>query len=290
MKSLILVFLLLLIQNITNVTYDQALDNLSILESYIKEYKTEKKSSKTLNHLILSYIREGVYNSNAWRIAGGSSPSDLHQYILDKDAEKNTNAVAVRSYKEIELPSKEKTDFVHLFAVMNGIDFGKSYTDGYSALCGWGGDTEQLLEDIKDEKGTLDELVNIALTNYLGIKGKFGPADLVADLDAPIILKKKNDDITFASIIKDYYEKGEYKNRVSDFAKITFPNIKKEDLRTKVYERYTSDSYIDVLECQAEVRDSGIFGCIFPGNIKTQYKNHQRAATYAFADYLASHC
>lgn len=289
MKSLTLVFLLLFIQNIDSVTFDEALDNLSILESYIKDYKTEKKSTKTLNHLILSYIREGKYSSTQWSIAGGSSPSDLHQYILDKDQEKNTNSEAVRNYGEIVLPSKEKIDFVHLFAVMNGIDFGGSYTGGYSSLCGWGGDTAQLLEDIKGEKGTLDELIDITLTKYLGIKGQFGEADLVSDLDAPVILKKKTDDITFASIIKDFYQNGEYKNRVADFVKITFPNANKENLRKQVFDRYSEDSLIHVLECNGGVRSKGIIGCYIPGSIMSQYKNHQIAVNYAFADYLASH-
>ena len=95
---------------------------------------------------------------------------------------------------------------------MNGIEFGESYTGGYSTLTGWGGDTAQLLQDIKGESGTLDELINIVSTIYLGIKGQFGPADLVSDLDAPIILNAKNNQNTFASIMRNYYENDDYEN------------------------------------------------------------------------------
>ena len=288
MRSLTLFFLFLLLQNISCVTFNEAINNLSILESYIQEFKTEKKSSASLNHLITTYIREGVYSSTEWSIAGGSSPSGLDEYIASKDKEKNTTAQSVRKIREIETPSKDKIDFVHLFAVMNGIEFGNSFTGGYSSLVGWGGDTAQLLQDIKGESGTLDELIEIVLTKYLGVKGQFGPADLVSDLDAPVILNNKKDDSTFASIIKDYYESGDYENRVPNFVAVTFPKVTKENLRSKVFDRYSKDSYINILECKYGVRESGFLGCYLPGNIMTKYKNHQMAVAYAFADYLTS--
>ena len=289
MKSFILFLLFLYIQNINSVTFSEALDNLEILESYIQEFKNEKKPSASITHLVTCYIREGAYSSTEWSIAGGSSPTDLDAYIKAKDAEKNTNAQAVRNYREIVLPNKEKIDFVHLFAVMNGIEFGESYTGGYSTLTGWGGDTAQLLKDIKGESGTLDELINIVSTKYLGIKGQFGPADLVSDLDAPIILNAKNNQNTFASIMRNYYENGDYENRVENFVELTFPNVAKKDLRTQAFSRYSKDSYIQILECKYEVRESGFLGCLLPGNIMTKFSNHQKAAVYAFADYLTSH-
>ena len=54
---------------------------------------------------------------------------------------------------EIVMPSKEKSDFVHLFVAMNGIYHSKSYTGGFSSLVGWGGDTTQLMQDIRNFKG-----------------------------------------------------------------------------------------------------------------------------------------
>ena len=288
MKAIQLVLLYLFIQNINSVTFSEAIDNLAILESYIKEYKSEKTTSSSLNLLILCYIREGVYTGSEWSIAGGSSPSDLDKFIQNKDKELNTTAQQVRKYREIELPSKEKIDFVHLFAVMNGILYGESYTDGYSSLVGWGGDTAQLLQDIKAETGTLDELVDIVTTKYLGIKGQFGPADLISDLDAPVILNKKNNTNTFAEIIKNYYKSDEYKDRVKEFVKLTFPKVEKDDLRKQAFKRYDNDLYINILECKYGVRESGLLGCYLPDNIMTKYQNHQKAAVYAFADYLTS--
>lgn len=289
MKSLTLIFLFLFIQNSYSVTFNEAINNLSVLESYIKEYKTSKQSSATINHLVTAYIREGKYSSSEWSIAGGSIPSDLASFIKTKDTEKGTNVVALRNYGEIKLPSNETLDFVHFFAVMNGIEYGNSYTGSYASLVGWGGDMAQLLQDIKGETGTLDELIKIVLTKYLGIKGQFGAADLVSDLDAPIILSKKKDDNTFSSVMKNYYEKQEYKTRIADFLRLTFPNVAKDSLRAQVFSRYSKNSYINILECKYGVRDSGLIGCYLPGSIMTKYKNHQTAVAYAFADYLNSH-
>ena len=288
MKSFQLILLFLFIENIFTVTFTDAINNLAILESYIKEYKKEKSATDSETHLILSYIRAGRYSSSEWSIAGGTFPSDLHSYIQSKDSEQSTNAQEVRKYGEIELPSKEKIDFVHLFAVMNGINYGNSYTGGYSSLVGWGGDSAQLLQDIKGESGDLDKLIETVLSKYLGIKGQFGEADLVSDLDAPVILNNKKDGVSFADTIKNYYETNEYKNRYTNFVKLTFPDSTKDSLRNDAFNRYSKDSLINILECKYGVRDSGVFGCYLPGSILTQYKNHQKAAVYAFADYLLS--
>lgn len=288
MKSLNLLLIFLFFQNIYCVTFSDAIENLSILESYIKDYKTEKSTSATINQLTLCYIREAKYKSSEWSIAAGSCPSDMHSYIQTKDKEKDTKAQYVRSYDEIELPSKEKLDFIHLFAVMNGIDFGGSYTAGYSTLVGWGGDGAQLVQDIKGESGTLDELIAIVKTKYLGIKGQFGSSDLITDLDAPVILNKKNKDNTFASVMKKYYESDEYKNRKTNFKKLTFPSSTSDSLRNDAFNRYSKDSYIQILECKYGVRESGLIGCYIPGSIMTKYQNHEKAAIYAFADYIMS--
>jgi hypothetical protein len=288
MKLSSIFIIALFFQTIYSVTFTEAMINLRKLESYIQQYKTEKKSSESLTHLILSYIRTGKYTGMAWSIAAGTVPSDLHEYIVNKDKEKKTNVVACREYTDLILPSKEKCDFVHLFATMNGIEYSNSYTDDCSALVGWGGDIAQLIQDIKNLDGTIDQLL-VEANKFLGLKGQFGEGDLIADLDAPIILSKKNDSATFADIIEQYYNGDEYKSRIANFVKLTFPSVTdKTQLRQVIFERYNKDSYIPVLECQYGVRDSGLLGCYFPNELISKYKNHQKAAVYAFSDYLKS--
>ena len=288
MKLSTIFIVALFLQTIYSVTFSEAIMNLRKLESYIQQYKTEKKSSASLIHLILGYIREGKYSGTTWSIAAGSVPRDLHKYIVNKDKEKKTSATACRGYTDIVLPSKEKFDFVHLFATMNGIEYSNSFTDGFSALVGWGGDTAQLLQDIKKYDGSLDQILGEA-NKLLGIKGQFGAGDLIADLDAPIILKKKYDSksTTFADIIEKYYKGDEYKSRILNFIKLTFPTVTdKSQLRKVIFDRYNKDSYIRVLECQYGVRSSGLLGCYLPSGLISKYKNHQKAAVYAFSYYL----
>ena len=289
MKVLSLILSFLLIQNIIAVTFLEAMLNLGVLENYIRDYKLTHTTSYSVKQLTLCYIREGKYHSSIWDIAAGSCPTDLEQYINERDANSITNTSLVRTYGEIETPSGDTIDFVHLFATMNGIDFGNSYTEGYSSLVGWGGDCAKLAQDLMEESGTLEDLVTSASTNYLGIKGQFGSAILTSDLDAPSILMKKNDLNTFATVMTLYYTKlkGDYKNRVKNFLDITFPGVSKNDLRDELYKRYSDDSNIKVLECNYELRNSFI-GCAIPGSYHIKYKNHAKAATYAFADYLTS--
>ena len=275
MKLIYLLFLCLFIENIHATSFSDMIKNLRILESYISQYKSEGKSKKSLTNLVVSYIREGKYKDVYWKVAAGSAPKDLADYVAKKDKEHGTNSAQCRKYGDIVMPSNEKSDFVHLFAVMNGIDYCGSYTKGVSALVGWGGDTAQLIQDIKKLNGDENKLY-IEATKFFRIKGQFGEGDLIADLDAPIFLAKKNDKNTFADIIEKYYNNGEYKNRVRDFVKLTFPelnkNSDKNEFRKVVYDRYSKDSYLKILEIKYAV---------YKG-----YENHRFAAVYNFADYL----
>lgn len=284
--KIIILLCLYFIYGIEPVDFNTALTNLENLEKYIRTYKEEKSCTQTLTHLIVCYIREGAYTGSSWKIAGGSIPSDLPNYIIEKDSIGNTNAQAVKTYGEIELPNNEKIDFVHFFAVMNGIEYGKSYTANYAHLVGWGGDTFQLLQNIKNQNGDLEQLMEIA-KGYFRIKGGFGAADYVSDLDAPIILNKKNDNNNFAEILKEYYNGKEYSDRINKFVKLTFPNLKKKDqFREELFKLYSTDTFINVLECQDGIRESG-FTCYIPGALKPQYTEHQKAAVYVVSDYLS---
>ena len=275
MKLIVLFFTSLILGNICGPSFDEMIKNLRTLESYISQYKKEKKSKQSVTELVLTYIREGKYTGIYWKIAAGSAPKDLASYIDKKDIEHGTSTAKCRKYGDIVMPSKEKSDFVHLFAAMNGIHHSKSYTGKFSALVGWGGDTTQLMQDIKNFKGDVNKL-SIEASKFFGIKGQFGEADLIADLDAPIFLKKKTEANTFADIIENYYNKGEYTNRVNDFVKLTFPelgkNSDKNKFRSVVNKRYKDDSYLKMLEMKY--------------SIFTGYDNHRIAAVNTFADYL----
>ena len=87
------------------MTFDAAMANLKILESYISQYKTEKSSTLSLNQLILGFIRQGKYDDTTWTLVGGNVPKDLLTYIQDQDAKHNTKSLDCRSYGDILLPT-----------------------------------------------------------------------------------------------------------------------------------------------------------------------------------------
>ena len=79
MKAIILIISLLL-QAI--IYFQEVITNLKTLETYIKEYKTIRRSRYSLTHLIVTYIREVKYKGVAWSYVGGNSPPhDLVTYI-----------------------------------------------------------------------------------------------------------------------------------------------------------------------------------------------------------------
>jgi len=287
MKLSFVLIILISFPIIFSVTFDAAMANLKILESYISQYKTEKSSTLSLNQLILGFIRQGKYDDTTWTLVGGNVPKDLLTYIQDQDAKHNTKSLDCRSYGDILLPTNKKFDFVHLFAVMNGMDFLPSS----STLVGWGGDLAQLAQDLKNNfKDTtdLDKLIAEA-KKFLGIKGQFGEGDLNADIDAPLILRKKKLGATFAATLQNYYANGEYKAKIRNFVSLTFPEVKsKEELREAVYNKYGNDAFIKILECKYGLRAGGsILKCYSPKDLLPQFVNHQKAAVYAFADYLS---
>ena len=271
-------------------TFNNALADLEDLESYIKEYITEKSYKETsLTHLIVCYIRLGAYTSGNWELTG-NIPEDLAEYISSKDEENETSAGNTQKYGEIIAPNGDKINFVHLFSVMNGIESGNSYTEKYAHFAGWGGDTELLLESIMNQDGDLESLIEYAKSNYFLIKGGFEESDLISDLDGPIILSYKNDNNNFADILGNYYSNKDNNNRVNKFIKLTFPNlvnrIDKESFRNELYKIFNDDYYIQIDECKKGMRDSVYLNCYMLKDIKEQYAEQQKAAVYVVSDYL----
>jgi len=269
------------------VDFETAMKDLENLEKYITEYKKEKSPTQSLTHLIVCYIREGAYDTMEWTIAGGANPQDLPDYIKARDESEGTNAQATRTIRDFLLPTGEPLDFVHFFAVMNGIEYSKSFTGDIAHLVGWGGDAFQLLVDIKDDKGDLETLMNIAKTKYFRIVGGFDLGDYISDLDAVVLLNKKTDDNTFTDLMREYYTGTEYKKRVKKFIELTFPTLKSKDkFREVLFNAYCNDIYIKIMECKDGLRE-GTLACYVPGDLYPQYTEHQKAALYVVSDYLA---
>ena len=272
-------FILIFLQGFISQDFEETMEKLETLENYVSQFIEEKKNSKTLIELLTTYMREGsVYNDIFWNILLLSkSDDDLDEYIQQKEKNESKTVRKIRNYATIELPNKEKFDFRHLFATMNGIYLALLSKDYYENLVGWGGDTVTLILDIKNEAGSLEELIDKA-KEYLNIKGSFGPEDLISDLDAPILLSlKQNEKKSFAKIIREYYSSKKYTNRIDNFVRLTFPNLSKSNkedkgkFRNYLFNLFNNDTYIGALEISKATY---------------LYPTHRKAAVYAFADYL----
>ena len=285
--------LLILVTFSLSMTFNEVITNLNNLEKYINLYIQTKSSKDNAIHLLTCYIRKGKYDDSTWTIAGGDCSNDLNNFISEKDKSEGTNVASLRKLGDFFVPSIEQSDFVHMFAVMNGIENSNSFTGLYAHLVGWAGDLAQLVQDIMKKTGTLSELM-IEAEKLLGVSGQFGQGDLVADLDAPIILREKMNDKSksFSELFSNFYQLGHNKKRVKSFVKITFPKINESmdlDKFTKVIsDVYSDDLFIRILECKYGIRSqlSSFSKCYLPGEVKSQFVNHRIAAINVFAKYL----
>ena len=273
-------FILIFLQGFISQDFEETMEKLETLENYVSQFIEEKKNSKTLIELFSTYMREGsvVYNDIFWNfLLSSKSDDDLDEYIQQKEKNESKTVREIRTYTSIELPNKEKFDFRHLFATMNGIYLALLHKQNYEHLVWGGGDTATLTLNIKNETGSLEELIDKA-KEYLNIKGSFGPEDLISDLDAPILLSlKQNEKKSFAKIIREYYSSKKYINRIDNFVKLTFPNLSKSNkedkgkFRNYLFNLFNCYKYIKALEIS---------------KLTFLYPTHREAAVYAFADYL----
>ena len=289
----LILFALLLSQILTEeVSFPTAMKNLEILESYAKSYKAYFQDETPIIQLVSCYIRSKKYSDEYWIFIAGYCSEHFANYVSKKDKESNTNVASILDYDELKVRTNEKIDFVHFFAVINGLFFANSYTNEASGLVGWAGDLAQLFQDVQGAiYNTTDELYNIA-DEFFGKKGQFGPADLISDLDAPIILSKvKKENKSLATVITEYYEneKLTQSSRIKEFINLTFPNvteITESNLREAVYNSYSQNWLIKRLECSYGFRYFFINCIIHPFGLKKEFINHPQVVCNLFADYL----
>ena len=231
-------------------------------------------------------------------MADCKTPKEFIEYVSLQDEESGTKTYELREYSEPEvvLPDSSSngtaTDFVPMFAVMNGIDYRNSYTEAIVTLMGWAGDTAQLYQDMYNEEGTLEELIDKA-KGKLGVSGGFGKQDLVSDFDGVnyMALRQQNKKKSFASIFKSYVKDQTTKTRVGGFIKKSFPSLASNKVKIDkywscIFETYDGNWYIKILECKYGIREQGALQCLTPGDIPEGKVNNRKAAMYAFADYL----
>ena len=277
-------------------TYDEFVENLTILENLADTYVKKVSPGKDPAMLVIKYIRTGVdrYNSGSWNIMAGYEDAGFAKYVSDYEANYNANLeegqpmMAVTGLKNIEnftLPNGDRVDFGHMFGTMD-ISYTNNNSVDHADVAGFFGDTVDLMSaaDRHNVSGSLEEMVADISENYLcndlpGEDDKFGKTDMYGDLDGFYVIEKLNGDEyengTLTNIITSYMTESltdEYradfylKNRLNGVTLRT-------DVRDAVYNAYIANSVIATLEGTREFTTSDL-------------DTLRKACCYSVADYL----
>ena len=264
--------------------YADFLKYLKELEGYAEAYakSTTNAKHKDTNLLVINFIRTGVdrYLDGNWKTLAGEEITEFTAYVKEKAAENNSDVMKLRNIvvRNFILPNGNQTDFGHMFGTMN-IAYIASVES--ADLGGWAGDLCDLILYSKNfgsvPAGTIDEMAAYILENCFGVDADdaFGWDDFYGDLDAYYLHKQAKAGTKLSVAMEGYFtesltdgDRGAYllNNRFSGLET-------KEDVRNAVYNAYTSNVGLKVLEA-----DRGISG----------ESELRKAACYAFADYLFS--
>lgn len=266
--------------NVTN--YADFMEKIKILETYADEYAASV--FRDPGELVLNFIRTGVdrYLDDNWMTLAKEEIVGFTNYVAAQDAEKGTTVMDLRDIvvDEFYLPNGNQTDFGHMFGCMN-----ISYVNKGSAdLSGWAGDICDLLqysvtrlEEINiNTDGSVEEMAAYILEYCFGVNatGAYGWDDFYGDMDAYYLVTEYNKGAgKFSEIMEAYFTAD-----LNDVERsVYFMNNRfgvedsREAVRKAIYEAYSSDVGLKVLEAKREL---------------TSYSTLRQACCYAFADYI----
>ena len=289
-----------------NATLDEFLTNLGYLEAMAEQYALENPSADPLG-LVLNYMRTAVanYTTGSWAIMAGAEDKAFLKYVQDAEDAINSNPeidvwVNVSGLKKLEaypnthgetnLYTNKTLPILggHFFGTMD-MTYHNKGSQNHADVGGWVGDLTDLLST-SDEFGvdpslTLEEKVAYIRNNYLfsnkvaGSAGAFGGNDLYADLEAYYIMNElitkgyKTGDLE--KMLREYFQPGlTLKQRVSYLLTNRLDGLStRKDLRTAVYNAYTSNKLIATLEGTRTFNATG-----------NDLAELRKAVCYAFAD------
>ena len=290
-----------------NETVEEFLTNIGYLEMMAEEYAKAHPGTDPLA-LVLNYLRTGVenYTSGSWAIMAGAEDKDFLKYVQEAEDAINSDPaievwVNVSGLKKIrgyanthgELNVYTNSSLVtildgHLFGTMD-MTYHNKGSQNHADVGGWVGDLTDLLST-SDEFGvpanlTLDEKVEYIRDHYLfktnvaGSAGSFGHNDLYSDLDGyyfmnELITKGYNTG-DLEKLMREYFQTGlTLKQRFSYLMTNRLDGLStRKDLRTAVYNAYTSNKLITTLEGTRNFNTSG-----------NELAELRKAVCYAFAD------
>ncbi len=102
--------------------YASFISHFKVLEQYAENYlKANTDVSLDATELAINFIRTSKesYTSGTWEEFAGVEETNFKAYVAEQDLANGTDVMNLKSTKAFVLPNGEKTDFVHMFGVMN---------------------------------------------------------------------------------------------------------------------------------------------------------------------------
>ncbi len=256
--------------------YQTFLAKLKVLEGYAEQYAASNLNYNK-NQLVLNFLRTGVdrYNDGNWTTLAGEEITGFAAYVRELDAANGTTAMDLKNVEFFTLPNGDQVDFGHMFGTMN-ISWVNA---GSSDLAGWAGDLCDLLLFSHNygsvPAGTVEEMAAYILANCFGVDADdaFGMDDFYGDMDAYYLIAQLKAGKSMSEAAEAYFVASlSDAQRSAYFMNNRFSGLQtQEDVRNAVYNTYSADLGIQVLEASREL---------------SALTDLRTAACYAFADYL----
>lgn len=276
-------------------TFESFLKHFKELEEYAQGYATQiagTEGAMDAVELTINYMRcaKEAYREGNWESFCGPEVTGFVNYVTEQDGKNGTDASGIRNTDKMVLPNGQKSDWLHMFAVMNmtytmaGKSMDAQTATNYADLGGWAGDVcDMLLHTTRtpefDGSLELEPMTRYIYLNILGYKGSvysntFGEYDVYADLDAYYIMNEQAKTGAMLSTIMEGYFTSSLtsSSRAQYFIDNRLGGVATQDqLRTAVEDIYSNSFLIKTLESTRELRS---------------YNDRRKAVCYAWADYL----
>lgn len=257
-------------------TYADFVKYLKVLEGYADSFAAS--SGKKAGELIVNFIRTGVerYNESLWPQLAGQEITAFVNYVANQDAQKGTTAMALRNIELFTLPNGNEVDFGHMFGTLN---IAYINVQASADLGGWAGDICDLLYYSHNHgnvpAGTVDEMAAYIKANCFGVDADdaFGMDDFYGDMDAIYLIDQMKAGKKLSAAMEAYFTAElNDSDRSAYFLNNRFKGLEThEDVRNAVYNAYTSNIGLSVLEADRFIDDQDEL---------------RMACCYAFADYV----
>lgn len=258
--------------------YNQTIiDNLLRLQELAKLYCQKSGATQSEEFLMASFLRCGEerYMDKAWSNLAGDCV-EFSEFIKNED--NNQAALDLQKTKFFHDPvTGEEIDFTHLMATLNTYlnqDLIYQLYPEVGDIGGWAGDCIQLAAEAKKAQVQEQELESF-MNGRLGVTGKFGMGDILADIDALNIYEKLEEGADLPTVWEAYYSSLGKNTRYNNFTNHRFPEVTSEDQLKQ-----------EILRIVAPEYSLAMFKVYHQEGLEQEDKIYSRAAGVCFAEYL----